>query len=234
MKIVILVVTLFYSNLMFSQNILIEYAVGKDGESKGELIINDSISYWKIKSYDSSTSMDELFFVKRYFENTIYLNTKVLNQKTFYVKDTLNCMKWTITDDTASILNQKCFVAKTNFRGRNYTAFYSNEITVPDGPWKFGGLPGLILAVKSDDNYVQWTAEKINTNYPNKVIPVKLDNYKFINWGDYVKAFKTTIDNWGKLARSSGALTDGSYAKVKIDAVEIIYPELQTGEGVIF
>ena len=60
------------------------------------------------------------------------------------------------------------------------------------------------------------------------------NNYKFINWDEYVKTFRTTIDNWGKLARSSGVLTDDSNAKVKIDAVEIIYPELQTGEGIIF
>jgi GLPGLI family protein len=30
---------------------------------------------------------------------------------------------------------------------------------LPDaGPWKFGNLPGLILAVKSKDDYVSWEA----------------------------------------------------------------------------
>lgn len=234
MKIVIMMAALLYSNLMFGQNILIEYTVGKNAESKGSLIINDSISYWKIKSSDSSVSMDAYFFIKKYFENTIYYNTKILNQKTCYVKDTLNCMQWTMTDDTAIILNQKCFAAKTKFRGRSYSAYYTNEIAIPEGPWKFGGLPGLILAVKSDDDYVQWTADRINTNYTDKVIPINLDNYKFIQWDNYVKIFKTTVDNLGKLARSSGVLAEGSSAKIKLDAVEIVYPEMQTGEGISF
>lgn len=52
---------------------------------------------------------------------------------------------WQLTDSVKDILGYECRQAKTSFRGREWTAYYTEEIPVMDGPWKLHGLPGLIL-----------------------------------------------------------------------------------------
>jgi GLPGLI family protein len=52
---------------------------------------------------------------------------------------------WELHDDTLNILGYICQKATCRFRGRDYTAWFSLDIPISNGPWKFGGLPGLIL-----------------------------------------------------------------------------------------
>jgi len=42
-------------------------------------------------------------------------------------------------------LGYPCQKAKCNFRGRQWTVWFASDIPVSDGPWKLGGLPGLIM-----------------------------------------------------------------------------------------
>jgi hypothetical protein len=39
----------------------------------------------------------------------------------------------------------ECKKATTNFRGRYWEAWYTEEIPIGQGPWKLCGLPGMIL-----------------------------------------------------------------------------------------
>ena len=41
--------------------------------------------------------------------------------------------------------NFKCKLAKTTFKGRSYFAWYTIEIPINSGPYKFNGLPGLVV-----------------------------------------------------------------------------------------
>lgn len=207
---------LVFSNFAFSQNILVEYDFFDKDEykSKCELVITDSISIWRSEPTDPTTITDPGFFIKNYVENALYLNEKLLNL-TFYVKDSLHSMKWNLTNDTSYMLNELCFSAKTNFRGRGYTAWYAPRYSSSDGPWKFGGLPGLILAVKSDSNYIEWKASKIINNYSKKIEPEKISNYKFISWDEYVAKYISSINRWIKLAKSNGTVAEGTKVNIK-------------------
>ena len=50
-----------------------------------------------------------------------------------------------IPDSATTIIGYHCQLAKTNFKGRTWLAWYAEDIPVPEGPWKLCGLPGLIL-----------------------------------------------------------------------------------------
>ena len=64
----------------------------------------------------------------------------------YYVyEDDLNAQQWEIKDSTKTILDYQCQMAVCNFRGRQWTAWFTTDIPISDGPWKFGGLPGLIM-----------------------------------------------------------------------------------------
>ena len=66
-------------------------------------------------------------------------------------RDTLNAQQWTIVDSTREVLGYTCQQATADFRGRRWTAWFATDIPVSDGPWKLGGLPGLIL-----EAYDEW------------------------------------------------------------------------------
>lgn len=55
---------------------------------------------------------------------------------------------WSILDEKKDILGYTCRKAECTFRGRKYIAWFTTEIPVSNGPWKFWGLPGLILEVR--------------------------------------------------------------------------------------
>ncbi len=56
-------------------------------------------------------------------------------------------IEWTLTDETEEIMGYTCNKATAKWRGREWTAWYS-DIPINAGPWKFQGLPGLILKVE--------------------------------------------------------------------------------------
>lgn len=98
-------------------------------------------------------------------ENIITLDRNPLNlQYVYKVEEKIN-QEWEITGDTATIFNYSCQKAITHFRGRTYYAWFTLDIPVSDGPWKFFGLPGLILYVEDDKSLFRFMAiglEKTN------------------------------------------------------------------------
>jgi GLPGLI family protein len=108
--------------------------------------------------------------------------------KDFYVKeDSLtNLFKWEFVNTTTKkILNFDCKSAICTFRGRQYTAYYADAVEFYSGPWKFTGLPGLILSISTDDGKFSFEAysfkgfsEKIEVNNPYLKDDIKFVSFK--------------------------------------------------------
>ena len=58
---------------------------------------------------------------------------------------------WTLREDTATISGYLCHKATCELHGRTWTVCYADDIPSSAGPWKLGGLPGLILQAESSD-----------------------------------------------------------------------------------
>ncbi|MFK8162266.1 MAG: GLPGLI family protein [Lewinella sp.] len=56
-------------------------------------------------------------------------------------------LEWEMKGGKKKIGDYDCREASTELGGRTYTAWYAPSISVPEGPYKFHGLPGLILEV---------------------------------------------------------------------------------------
>jgi len=110
------------------------------------------------------------------------------------------------------ILGKNCISAKTNFRGRTYTAFFTTEIEgINAGPWKFDGVPGVILSVKSDDGYVSFEALKLSIQNKDLKISNPFVKTKNISWEKYKDQYKNTLLNALKRMKSlSGDDESGS------------------------
>lgn len=81
----------------------------------------------------------------------------------YLVSDQVSKPVWIIDENTSKkILEYTCIKATTNFRGSNITAYFTEELPYSAGPYKFYGLPGLILELKEDNkNYNFWEAKEI-------------------------------------------------------------------------
>lgn len=101
---------------------------------------------------------------------------------------------WKLQQGSATICGYTCKKATTTFRGRNYTAWYAPEIPNSDGPWKFGGLPGLILKVSDDTD--DYSFECVAIEKPKK------PEYIYIKDSDY-DYFKTTRERFNITAKNA-------------------------------
>ena len=83
--------------------------------------------------------------------------TDGLTLQYYMYEDELNAQQWEIKDSTKTILDYQCQMATCDFRGREWTAWFTTDIPVSDGPWKFGGLPGLIMGAYDKENQYMFT-----------------------------------------------------------------------------
>jgi len=92
--------------------------------------------------------------IKNFEENSMDVYTKVDIMTFVTYKEVMFPMKWKLCGDTKTIKGYECHSASTQYGGREYLAWYTADIPVPDGPYKFGGLPGLILELQDlQDHY---------------------------------------------------------------------------------
>lgn len=114
------------------------------------------------------------FYYKDLKNKTITNRERIFIEK-FYVVDSLdNLFEWKLTQNKKNILGYECQEAIAEFRGRKYTAYFTPEIPVQNGPWKFHGLPGLILEVSMDKNMlVEFSITAENVEFSKERCDVK-------------------------------------------------------------
>jgi len=76
-----------------------------------------------------------------------YFNTLFSDE--YLIQDTRN-QQWKILPDKEQIGNFNAQKAVCNFAGRKWTAWFTTDIPIQDGPYKFHGLPGLIIKLEDD------------------------------------------------------------------------------------
>lgn len=67
----------------------------------------------------------------------------------FYIYQELMPTDWAMDDGTTKVMGYKCRKARLKYGGREWIAWYTPDLPISSGPWKFHGLPGLIL--KAED-----------------------------------------------------------------------------------
>jgi len=99
------------------------------------------------KIYKPSTE----FLIKDLKSGSLKFYDRVFMDRYVY-EEPIPDIKWELGSDTKEICGYNCNQASASFRGRNWTAWYSDQLPVNNGPWKFGNLPGLILKLEDNDH----------------------------------------------------------------------------------
>ena len=148
--------------------------IANDGLSKfysDNLRLRDSIFAAAVKnaaggnfnlnfSGKAATAAQDMAF-KNYPKGKIAVTDKVLDTYYLYEEKINGLMKWEILADTATILGYPCQKAVTDFHGRHYEAWFTPEIPLQEGPWKFCGLPGLILNIADTKQHFSYRCVEI-------------------------------------------------------------------------
>lgn len=146
----------------------------------------------------------ELSFYDRIFTDSYVYNDEVN-------------FKWSLINETRNVCGYSCKKATTKFRGRQWTAWYSSEIPQSDGPWKFSGLPGLILQIEDEDKEHFFTAISIRNS--NEDISLTKKSYFTTNrqrFNKQIKEYKTnpaTVISGSQLAPKDNAGNEKPIAK---------------------
>ena len=111
---------------------------------------------------------------------------------------------WKMHAGAATICGYACKKATTTFRGRNYTAWYAPKIAHSDGPWKFWGLPGLILKVTDDKNEYSFELVAIEKGSTNEIIYMKKRDYLNTNRTRFREAMRKSYENPNVYVESMG------------------------------
>lgn len=190
-------------------------SLGKEQNSLDKRIINidnEKKSIYLVKSFDDN--------------KILYPAIHVFDSKKQIISDSLNTIKWKIVanNPTTKYLGRNVKMAKCRFRERNYTALYCPDIPISDGPFKFNGLPGLILKISSDDNFVSFAATKIEfeNNVKISIAPKYFSNQ--IQFWTYVKMAKRQMEEDYKQFLST-LPPDQRNVKfdVKIERIEMVF-----------
>lgn len=64
--------------------------------------------------------------------------------------------EWKLLEGDSIVCKYPCHKALTTFRGRTWTVWYTLDLPYSDGPWKFCGLPGLVLHAYDSDGYFRF------------------------------------------------------------------------------
>ncbi|WP_407404727.1 GLPGLI family protein [Chryseobacterium sp.] len=87
------------------------------------------------------------FVIEKSYSDQKVVSFDRLEMDEFKVSDDRN-INWKILPEKEKIGELMTQKATTNFAGRLWTAWFTTEIPLQDGPYKFRGLPGLIVKIE--------------------------------------------------------------------------------------
>src|SRR5699024_1367735 len=72
-------------------------------------------------------------------------------------------------EDSKEVMAYTVQKATTSFAGRDYEAWFTMEIPIPDVPYVFYGLPGLIVELYDTENHYHFTLQSLSKLEEEKV-----------------------------------------------------------------
>lgn len=152
------------------------------------MVANASKGDYDFKKIGSAGSLSWTLY-RNHPEGKTLLLARVGTEK-FRIEETTETPEWEIVgDSTKTILGYPCTMATTKFKGREWKAWYTEDIPLDNGPWKLCGLPGLILSAQ--DSEAQFIFEAVGMQQLKGNAPINYDKaadkYEAVTFSNYVE-----------------------------------------------
>lgn len=133
--------------------------------------------------------------------------------------------KWKLINETKVINSIVCKRAEVNYKGRDWIAWYATEIPFPYGPYKFSGLPGLIVKItdKTGDYDFELVQSKPSTKLRGKTVMINESRYKnakIVTKKEFIEARSNFRKNFKYELESMGTILSDSKQNTRIDETE--------------
>lgn len=149
-----------------------------------------------------------------------------LLENTVFQLQTNDTQKWNLSQEKKNVKNLSLQKAITTWGGRNWTAWFAEEIPFQEGPYKFHGLPGLIVEIYDDKKNYHFElvrSEKIKEEENQFIemsekmgIPITWEKYKTAKIKYYespVNFIKNSAENSEQLYLNDGTIVNSKNSK---------------------
>ncbi|MDY0076877.1 MAG: GLPGLI family protein [Bacteroidales bacterium] len=175
---------------------------GRKAEREGKLSL--FLTEETIKSFRAKLTYK---IYKNYPQGRYTFRERVMPTNFEYV-ESLDVYKWQMTALVDTIGEYVAHCATTDYGGRKWIAWYTTEIPINDGPYKFSGLPGLIIKLYDEQEHYVFELDRIERS--EETIEIEYDNRDWVktNRNDFLKAaenFRNDIINRAKEAGMSSS-----------------------------
>ncbi len=112
----------------------------------------------------------------------------------YQVKEPAPRLNWSLSDSTRVIGPYQCQHATSTYGGRRWHAWFTLDVPIPLGPWKLGGLPGLIVLAYDEARQYEFEALSVS----DEARPINLINYPYrtITRKQYNKMFQELMEDY--------------------------------------
>ena len=140
----------------------------------------------------------------------------------FIYEEELKPQDWIILEDTMTIIGYSCQKAKCSFRGRDWEAWFTPEIPINEGPYKFYGLPGLIMKLKDTESHYYFELK----GFEKVAEPIYMTVYSHYRATDRLSFLKLLMNrtgtdleamDWAKIGIISGGSAVKHYDHIERD-----------------
>lgn len=212
-------------NIRLDERLRVEYAVrynlrfdrGRlDRPYRGSLTLTGNGSYFNMSplldSATQATDDNEVFIGsdtvmqvwKDFGKDSLVFMDLTLSGRPVPYADTLHPMGWKLLPDHRVVEGLECHRAETWFRGRKYVAWYAPSIPLPHGPWKLGGLPGLVVEAYDEERNLTFRMSALEGEDPLLRFAPRMPSPH----GDYAAYRRYWQDSFRRLKRSMAAQSD--------------------------
>lgn len=224
-----------------SDNMLLQ--IGPDGLSKFSSYKNLTVDSILMRStqeqiadaaIEGKLSTGEFMTIfKNYPAAGILTHTEKICQDWFQYNEEMPSLNWELTDSVTKVLGYECRSARCKFRGREWTAFYTEDIPLMDGPWKLHALPGLIMKASDEKGHYTFECIGIKSKADRPITIYKVPFNKTDRKGYYDAKHRYEVNPYAYYEATTGGqitVTDeaGNPSLDAYDPIELSYDYLET------
>ncbi|WP_144282236.1 GLPGLI family protein [Chryseobacterium echinoideorum] len=153
---------------------------------------------------DSRKGLVRYSVSKQYPKYEVFLHDRILMDK-YKIADR-RPMNWKIISENERIGEWNVQKAEADFAGRHWMAWFTTEIPIQDGPYKFHGLPGLIVKLEDQTKSHSFTLKGIKNidSVPENVFASKEIAINLKQYDKVVKDYENDPTKGLKILQSGG------------------------------
>jgi len=145
-----------------------------------------------------------------------------------YYEEPFSEIDWIINEDsTKTVLGYQCVMATTDYHGREWTVWFTPEIPLQDGPWKFCGLPGLVMETSEPSGQHRFIATGIESS-ARTIYPIFSSEYEKMDRKDMLRAARHYKENSNAMFKAATGYELGGGVDAPVTEESRKYDYLET------